>query len=178
MNNIEVEIRSFISKEQFDKLLDFFKKNAKLEKEDYQETFYFDCPQDLRIQKNNSGCKVWLKEGKIHDDHRKEIEVRLDGKDFPKLEDLFKSLGYNIKVKWFRNRTQFNWYGIKACLDYTKGYGYIIELEKIISDEDDRGNIVKVLRDKLKNLGIKETSKEEFNEKFKHYVKNWETLTK
>jgi uncharacterized protein YjbK len=41
MNNIEAEIRSFISKEQYDSLLDFFKTNAKFLKEDFQETFYF-----------------------------------------------------------------------------------------------------------------------------------------
>ena len=53
MNNIEAEVRSFISKEQYEKLLSFFKQNAKLLKEDYQETFYFDCESDLRIQRNN-----------------------------------------------------------------------------------------------------------------------------
>ena len=57
MSNIEVEIRSFLTKDRFDKLLEFFKLNAKLDKEDYQETYYFDCEQDLRIQKNNLGCK-------------------------------------------------------------------------------------------------------------------------
>ena len=51
--NIETEIRSFITKEKFEELLDFFKKNASLVKEDYQETFYFDCDEDLRIQRNN-----------------------------------------------------------------------------------------------------------------------------
>ncbi len=38
MYYIEVEARSFISKEQYDKMLNFFKQNAKLLKEDYQET--------------------------------------------------------------------------------------------------------------------------------------------
>jgi len=36
MNNIETEIRSFISKEQFEDLLNFFQQNASLVKEDYQ----------------------------------------------------------------------------------------------------------------------------------------------
>ena len=39
--DIEVEIRSFISEEQYNKFLEFFRKNAELVKEDYQETFYF-----------------------------------------------------------------------------------------------------------------------------------------
>ena len=63
--NIEVEVRSFISKEQYEQLLKFFKKNAKLIKEDYQETFYFDSDQDLRIQRNKFFSKIWLKKVKF-----------------------------------------------------------------------------------------------------------------
>ncbi|MBU3904722.1 MAG: CYTH domain-containing protein [Nanoarchaeota archaeon] len=176
MSNIEVEIRSFITKEQFENLLEFFKTNATLDKTDYQETYYFDCEQDLRIQKNNSGCKVWLKEGKIHDDHRKEIEIRLEGKDFEKLEDLFKSLGHGVQVKWFRERNQFDWNGIKVCLDYTKGYGYIIELEKMAS-EDNKQEILLELKQRLKELNVLETPKEEFKTKFDYYTNNWKSLT-
>jgi len=63
--NVEVEVRSFISKEKYVELLEFFKHNAKLVKEDDQETFYFDCAKDLRIQKNNTYSKIWLKKGKM-----------------------------------------------------------------------------------------------------------------
>jgi adenylate cyclase class IV len=90
--NIEAEIRSFISKEKFDQLLEFFKKNAVLVKEDYQETFYFDCDEDLRIQKNNHFSKVWMKKGALHDDHREEIEIKFEKGDFEKVEKLFLAL--------------------------------------------------------------------------------------
>ncbi len=48
---IEVEIRSFITKEQYDQLQTFFRQNAKFLTEDYQETYYFNSKEDLRIQK-------------------------------------------------------------------------------------------------------------------------------
>jgi len=99
--NIEVEIRSFISKEKYESLLDFFRQNADLIKEDYQETYYFDSEEDLRTQKNSEGSKIWLKKGKIHDDAREEIEVRFSGDDFEKVNDIFGSLGYGVEVKWF-----------------------------------------------------------------------------
>lgn len=99
MNNIEVEVRSFISKDQFEELLDFFKNNAKFKGEDYQETFYFDCEEDLRIQRNKSFSKIWLKKGKIHDDYREEIEIKVDRNNFEKLEKLFLFLGFNIEIK-------------------------------------------------------------------------------
>src|SRR3989344_4785040 len=109
--NIEVEIRSFISEQQYNSLLIFFKKNSKFIKEDYQETFYFD----------------------------------------------------------------FNWDGITVCLDFTKGYGYIIELEKICSEEE-KDKELKKLKEKIATLNINITPKEEFDKKFEYYKKNWKEL--
>ncbi|MCL5018340.1 MAG: CYTH domain-containing protein [Candidatus Pacearchaeota archaeon] len=173
--NTEVEIRSFISTEQYVKLLNFFRQNAEFVKEDFQETHYFDSEQDLRIQKNNKGSKIWMKKGQIHDDAREEIEIITDGDCFENLGKLFGSLGYNVEIKWLRERKQFNWNGIKVCLDYTKGYGYIIELEKISAAEN-KEKIVEELKQKLKELNIPLTSKDEFNSKYNFYKENWRNL--
>ncbi|OGF27492.1 hypothetical protein A2331_00840 [Candidatus Falkowbacteria bacterium RIFOXYB2_FULL_34_18] len=172
---IETEIRSFISKEKFDELLDFFKKNASLEKEDYQETFYFDCDEDLRIQRNNFFSKIWMKKGQIHDDYREEIEIKFDRDEFENLEKLFIYLGYNIEIKWFRKRFEFKWNDITVCLDFTKGYGYIIELEKMCT-EDIKIKEFKNLEQKLESLNVEITPKEEFNKKFLYYKENWKSL--
>ena len=173
--NIEVEVRSFITKEQYSKILDFFKENAKLTKEDSQETHYFDCEQDLRIQKNNSGAKLWLKKGKMHDTTREEIEIKTKGEDFDKLREIFEAVGFKVGVKWFRDRKQFDFNGIKACLDYTKGYGYILELEKM-SSENEKEKALEELKLKFKELGIEITPKEKFDEQFDYYKKNWRSL--
>ena len=175
MNNIEVEVRSFISKEKFDELLEFFKINSDFIKEDSQETYYFDSKEDLRIQRNNSFSKIWFKKGKLHDDSREETEIKFDREDFEKLEKLFLSSGFNIQVKWFRKRNEFNWDGIKVCLDYTKGYGYIIELEKL-SSEENKDEHLELLKKKLKELNIEITPKEEFDKKFEYYRENWKNL--
>jgi len=175
MNNIEAEVRSFISKEQYEKLLEFFKKNAKPLKEDYQETFYFDCEQDLRIQRNNFFSKIWMKKGKIHDEHREEIEIKFGRDEFEKLENLFLSLGFNVQIKWFRKRFEFQWTDITVCLDFTKGYGYIIELEKMTSEEN-KAKEYENLKEKLMSLQVNITPKEEFDKKFAYYKKNWKSL--
>ena len=176
MKNIEVEIRSFISKEEYERLLKFFKEKARLIKEDYQESFYFDCDQDLRIQKNDFYSKIWMKKGSLHDEHREEIEIKFDKKDFKELEKLFLSLGFNVEIKWFRKRFEFEWEDVVVCLDFTKGYGYIIELEKMSSIENQEEEF-KNLKQKLESLNIKITPKEEFQKKFEDYKKNWKTLT-
>lgn len=176
-NNIEIEIRSFVSKKQYEKLLIFFKKNSELLKEDNQETIYYDCPQDLRIQKNNFFSKIWLKKGKIHDDSREEIEIHTEIEDFDELKKLFETLGYGIDIKWLRDRKEFKWDNINVCLDYSKGYGYIIELE-IMGKKEERDSVLEMLRGKFKELGIEETSKEEFNKEFEKYKKNWRKVIK
>ena len=175
MNNIEVEIRSFISPEKYQELLAFFHKEGKFLQEDDQETHYFDTGQDLRIQRNNTYSKIWLKKGKIHDEHREEIEIKFDKDNFEMLGKLFLTLGYNTNIKWFRKRYTFEWQGISVMLDYTKGYGYIIELEKM-SSEEEKEKALHLLKAKLQQLGLAVTPKEEFDAKYKHYKENWKKL--
>ncbi|MFZ6015992.1 MAG: CYTH domain-containing protein [Patescibacteria group bacterium] len=172
---IETEIRSFISKEKFEELLQYFKVNATLIKEDNQETFYFDCEQDLRIQKNDFFAKIWLKKGKIHDDHREEIEIKFAREDFEKLEALFLALDYKVAIKWFRKRFEFKWDDVTVCLDYTKGYGHIIELEKMCGEDDKETGLAR-LKERLAELDVKHTPKDEFDERYRFYKDNWKTL--
>jgi len=175
--SVEVEVRSFITKEEYENLVKFFEKNAKLLKSDSQETHYFTGDKDLRIQKNEHYSKVWLKKGNLHDYFREEIEIKTDKESFHELSKLFKELNYDVKIKWFRNRKVYKYKDYKAFLDHTKGYGYIIELEKITKENDGK-KIHSTLLKELENLGIEITPKEDFIKKFEEYEKNWETLTK
>lgn len=175
MKNVEVEIRSFIKKDQYKKLLDFFKKNAKFINEDYQETYYFDREGFLRIQRNNLFSKIWIKKGRIHDDYKEEIEIKFERKDFKKVEKLFKLLGFKVQVKWFRKRYAFEWKDLNVYLDHTKGYGYIIELEKICSEKD-KEKTLEFIKKKLKELGVQITPKEVFDKKYNFYLNNWKKI--
>ncbi len=177
MNNIEVEIKSLITKEKYEELLKFFERNATLTKEDYQETFYFDENSNLRIQRGTSSAKLWHKSGNVHDEFMEEIEIETKRDDFEKLEKFLNKLGHNVKIKWFRKRKQFDWKGIEVCLDYTKGYGYIIEIEIMSSEEEKEKNLA-ILKQKFGELNIEITPKEEFKKKYENYIKNWEELTK
>jgi len=177
MDNIEVEVRSFVDETKYRELLAFFERNGKLIKHDNQETWYFDAPKDLRLQKGSASAKVWLKEGRIYDDAREEVEIKFGKDDFERMAALFASLGYGVKIKWFRDRRQFDWDGIKVCLDSTKGYGFIVELERLTSPERKETEL-KLLRAKLAELDVAPTPKEEFEKRFEHYSKNWRKLVK
>ena len=173
--DIEVEARSFITKEKYLELIDFMKKHAEFLKEDNQITYYFSGDVDVRIQKNDFFSKIWIKEGNIHDEHRKETEIRFAKERFEALEKLFLALGYEIDIKWFRKRNEFKWKGITVAIDDTKSYGYIIELEKM-SSGGDKEEIYKELLTRLDELGVIITPKEEFARKFKEYKDTWREL--
>lgn len=172
---IEVEIQSFITKEQYENLMMFFSQNAKFVKEDFQETFYFDENSNLRIQRNNDFAKLWHKSGNVHDEFMEEIEIPVERNEFENLEKFLNKLGHEVIIKWFRNRNEFDWEGIKVCLDFTRGYGYIIELEKIGSEEN-KERILEELKQKFNELNIPLTSKEEFKRKYDYYKEHWREL--
>ncbi len=172
---IEVEVRSFLTKEKYEELKRFFMKAAEFRGEDYQVTYYFDGASDLRIQKNNSFSKIWLKKGKIHDAARKEIEILFKREDFEKLERIFLTVGFKIKAKWFRQRLSFIWNGISVSLDFTKGYGYILELERLC-EESEKESAAEFLAQKMEELDIPLTPKAEFDKKYAYYLQHWQEL--
>lgn len=173
--DIEVEVRSFISKQKYNQLLKYFKKEAKFLGEDNQITYYFSGTPDLRVQKNKNFARIWLKKGKIHDKFREEIEVKFDRKDFEKLKNIFSALGFKEEILWLRKRNEFLWKNIRVCLDFTQGYGFIIELEKITSKKN-RKEVYKLLLKNLEKLSVKLTAKKVFEEKFNFYKKKWRKI--
>jgi predicted adenylyl cyclase CyaB len=173
MKNIEVEVRSFISRNEYKKLEKILKKEAKLIGLINEETVYLGgTKNDLRIRRNKKEASLILKVGKIHDDFREEIEIKLKKDDFKKTEELFERLGHKEKIRWFRKRLLFKWGEIKVFLDDTKDYGLIVELERIGFSRNKK-EIHRELENKLKHLGIKATPKKVFEEKFKYYKNNW-----
>jgi predicted adenylyl cyclase CyaB len=174
--NIEVEVRSFISVAQYGNIKNILDKDFEFVKELKETTVYFSGEKDLRMRKNESEAFVILKEGKIHDDFRKEFEIRINRGDFDNMVELFQGLGYEIEIEWYRNRLEYKNADMKVLLDDTKGYGKILELEKIV-EEGNESDVHNDLSAEMKKFGIGEiTSKEEFNEKFEYYKKNWKDL--
>jgi len=175
MADVECELRSFIDAAKLAELDARFRAEGEYLGEERQETHYFDCAQDLRIQRSDNGAKLWLKRGALHDDAREEIEIRCGREDFPKLGEVFGELGYGVEIKWFRHRRRYSWRGVKATLDSTKGYGDILELESLVSDGEREAALVR-LRGLMAELGIEPTSKEEFKKRFEHYKENWKEM--
>ena len=171
MENIEVEIKTLLTKEQYQQFLAFFSKKGELLDEDDQITYYFDGDKDLRIQQNNSYSKIVLKEGAMNAQQRDETEILCDRDYFEELEHLFTALGYEIKIKWFRHRHSFAWQGITVTVDDTQHFGYMIELE-IMSTPENKDTALATLKKKMQVLGLQENP-ELLQRKHEEYVKHW-----
>jgi adenylate cyclase class IV len=177
MKNIEVELRSLIDKSKYDELLAFFSKEGKLLSSDNQVTYTMNDRNSIRIQRNDFGAKLWIKLGEHqHDATHEEIEVKFERNDFDEMEKAMAVMGFEPKMKWFRNRQTFDWDGISAMVDYTKGYGHILELEKLCEKGEEKATL-ETLKERMASLGIAVTPKEEFDRKFADYKENWKKLT-
>lgn len=174
--NIEVEARSFINDEQYEKIKDILNRDFEFVKELKETTVYFSGEKDLRMRRNKTEAFVILKEGKIHDDFRKEFEIKIAKEDFDNMVELFRQLGYEIEIEWQRNRLEYRNADMKILLDDTKGYGKILELEKMVEEGGER-EAYDELAAKMESFGIEKiTSKDEFNAKFEYYKNNWKNL--
>lgn len=175
INNIEVEIKSFISKEEYNRLLHFFHAHSTFVNTQNQDTYYFKGEDDLRIKKDEKSATIVLKKGVLHDEKREELEVSVPLDDFEKLEMMFLALGHEVEIKWQRIRHNFEWLGITVSVDHTLGYGYILELEKM-SNKENKEEILVFLKEKLEELNIDLTPRDVFDTKYRDYKENWREL--
>lgn len=168
---IEVELRSLLSDEEYNRLLIQLPKEATFVSDEEQETHYLDSPVDLRIMKS-CNTRIWMKKGKMHDTNREEIEVLFEKDDFDKLLKIFENLGMKTKLTWFRKRKIYKMGEATITLDDTKNYGKILEIEKLCSQEQ-AANAEGEIRRMFLEFKIKETPKEVFNEKYAEYVQRF-----
>lgn len=175
MTNLEVEIKSFVSKNKFDELMSYFKLHGKFIKEDYQETYYFQSQADFRIQKSDFFSKIILKKGKLHDEIREETEVTLSKDDFDKLKKIISAIGLKTEIKWIRRRYEFLWNKITVTLDNNLGTGYFVEME-LPCNENNKEEALQILKKRANELSLSLTPLEELEKRFKWYKENWREI--
>lgn len=171
---VEAEIRSFLSKEDYLRLLQRFQNEAeRLQPRSTQETLYLHGKEDLRIQRTEIDgsppeAKLILKEGKLHDTARGEHEVFFDVHQFEQLIALFTAMHHPVELAWHRIRYTFRWQGTIITLDDTRDYGYVIELERKGSPEAAEPAL-QAMRIQLTELGIEETPRATFDRAYASY---------
>lgn len=168
---VTISIRSFLTKDQYDSLLKYLNSFAKFLNKEKQVIYYFSTPSELIIQKNDKECRVAINKTNSKED----IIINLRKEEFDDIVDIFEALGYEISIKWFKTLHHFTWNEMDVYVNLTKGYGYLVEMEKSVYPEE-KEIILNYLRENLKLLGVDETPKEVFDERFNYYKKNWKDL--
>lgn len=129
----------------------------------------------LCIKSNNSDA--------TNGDDRFESEFKLDmiyraelSSKNTRLDNLLDMSGFKIQSKWSRERevwksTDKN---LTVCIDKNAGYGYVVELEKIleISTEDNAPEL-ESLKSLADSLNLVELDKDKLKKMFEFYSKNW-----
>ena len=170
--NIEVEVRSLITPMEYRRLKAFLKRHGKPLGSHRDQNTYFDRDGKLRIAVEPYGAFLKYKGGKIHAQAREEILVPISRKDITKLERLLQHLGFRVVVRWSRQREKFLWRGATITLDQTRGYGRMIDIEKMATPRT-TGKTHQKLRGLAAELGLRPTPSRELSRRYRWYLRNW-----
>lgn len=167
---VELRVKSFITKNQYDSLLKYLNSFAEFINKDNIVIYDFSHPNELKIQKDSSASKISVKKG-----GKETLNVSLKKEEFDDLVDVFESLGFDISLKWFKAIHQFKWNEIDITVSFIRGYGYVVEMFKSAYPEE-KEILFNYLRENMKLLGLEETQQELFDERLKYYQENWKDL--
>lgn len=81
--------------------------------------------------------------------------------------------GYGYLSKWSRSRKEYSYRGYNVCLDKNAGYGYILEIEKVVTTEADATTTKSEILAELEDLGLEELPQDRLGRMFAHYNKHW-----
>jgi adenylate cyclase class IV len=173
---VEVELRAFITEEEYEALIATLSRSSKLVEHTRQITHYLDTLVDTRIQVSTSGGRVWQKLGQMHDPAREELEILMSKQDARRMLRIFENIGVRVKVAWFRERHSFLDGPYRISLDETIGYGRILEVELQCERSDVPQRSQDVLG-KLHALGLEPTERTDFDNAYSEYLRSWRERT-
>jgi adenylate cyclase class IV len=134
----------------------------------------------LRLRQiNTDNCLLVAKISMDSDDaangrSRIEVEKELPTGDIASLDDIFISHGLTIQSKWSRYRETYDLLGAVVTIDKNAGYGYLCEVEKVVTAQTDQTVVEQEVKDILSNLGLQELDSERLQRMFIFYNNNWE----
>lgn len=173
----EFEKRAFVSEPKFEELLRRFALRGMPLQRTRQITYYLDLPADTRVQLCSDGSgRVWQKLGKLHDDAREEIEVKISREEASEILRIFRNAGIGVRVAWFRERSKFVEGEVSVCLDNTVGYGYVVEAE-MKGEIDVKEECLARLNEYLSDWDVAITPREEFEKAYLYYLETWKQKT-
>ncbi len=133
----------------------------------------------LRTRLQNGTVLLVVKAAKEsgHDDqhalNRIEGEYEVSCTTIDQLDGLIRSADYHFLSKWSRERTEYDYKDYVVSLDKNAGYGYLAEIEQVVSDEEASVKAKAAVLAELSELGFEELSQERLGRMFTYYNEHW-----
>lgn len=163
---IEVEVRGFLSKEEFETKLKEFQKISSSFEEDHRDTTFFMLPEaTLKVtkMKSKNQSKISYKSGDIVSSvGQEEVELLIPITDYDKAVLIFTKLGLTDKQITEQIRYNFNIDGFEVSLKWSKDWEYHFEVEKLVNDRSQMDNINSEIKEFCSKFKLKPLSEEEF----------------
>lgn len=169
----EIEMKSLLTKEQYDRLfIELPKKMKLINEETIHSTRY--KPGDVRLRNSDKTIEIVCKEGDPTKVCRKEVVIPIDSKEnLDSFKDVFELLGLTNDPPWTKYKlefeVEFNGYTYIVCLQDIKNFAYILEVEFI--DKVDSSDIhVPNLKQIILDLGCEPIEPKDFSFRIKEYI--------
>ncbi len=169
----EIELKSLLSKEQYDRLHAELPKKMKMINEETIHTTRY-RPGDTRLRHSDKTTEIVCKEGDPTKICRKEVKIPLVSKE--KLDyfaQVFDLLNMKFDPPWIKDKREFeysvNGFNYIICLQHIHNFAYILEVE-FLSDTDTSQIHEPNLRKIMAELGCEPIEPKDFSERIKQYI--------
>ncbi len=163
--NFEIEMRALLSEEQYNQLLDRLSKEATDLGADDKKIWFYVLPDKLLKVTHNvtaGNGKVTLKLNRIGQGSSfPEIEYYIAEADVPKAVAVFDQLGYEALIEPKVLRRNYIYKDVELAVKYSASWGYHVELEQVVSHEDDRAAAEATIQAVGAELGLKIMTEED-----------------
>jgi adenylate cyclase class IV len=177
-NDIEVEIRGLLTKEEYDTLNKTLEEKSQLKEEKYRILIDYSTflpgegienrTRDIRVRVTNGIPEIIVKIGSWGgSENRKELSFKGKEGSFDSLVEIFGYLGFSQGVLCERRTKVYDYKGVEFALVEVPNHSYFFEAEKMAASENDFLNIEKEIKEVCEELGLSIMSKDQFFEYIK-----------
>lgn len=166
MNNIEVEERALLTKNEYGRISQLLKREGEDLGQDDKNVFFYIFPDKLIKlvdEITQDKAKIVYKSNHIANSRSlEEIEVSIDRNDFAKFVDIFNKLMLTDKIlQSFQQRHNYAYHGCEIALKYSDSWGFHLEAEMVVNERKEIAAAKNKLKSIEEQLGVKFLSKEE-----------------
>lgn len=109
----------------------------------------------------------------VHSHKRMEFEKELPI-DIEDLDTTLINNGFSVEAKWSATRKMYRFLDTTVDIMFTPGYGYVVEIEKLIYDESDIETARKDIKALMGKLGLETLSSARLGRMYNFYNNHWQ----